>query len=162
MSPVHFEKFRKEAKQTQLEPFVCHKQFENDDVKTFDITQVEGYWKQEILRYMHTVIPSKVHVSSQQSVNELKVEEIAHASDMDVVKQTLPQYLAEGSQEVLSQDSGIRGCWFRALIIKKHKDKVKVRYQDIQDAADEANKLEEWILASKISAPDQLGVRLSG
>ncbi|PRQ40389.1 putative BAH domain, Agenet-like domain, Agenet domain, plant type [Rosa chinensis] len=224
LSPVHFEKFLKEAKQTQLEPFVCHKQFENDDVKPFDITQVEGYWKQEILRYMHTVTPSKVPVSSQQSVDELKAEEVAHASDIrpkkrqrslkdddmhveaierrvslgaacgeagyisengtdckskseafslgrrgsavilpcPEVKQILPQYLAVGSQvEVLSQDSGIRGCWFRALIIKKHKDKVKVQYQDIQDAADEANKLEEWILASKIAASDQLGLRLS-
>ncbi|KAL6190287.1 hypothetical protein ACLB2K_036685 [Fragaria x ananassa] len=214
LSPLHFEKFLKEANQTQLEPFVCYKQFENDDVKPFDITQVEGYWKQEILRYMHTLIPSKVHVSSQRSVDELKVGEIGHASDIrpkkrqrsskdDLhvegldrrvslgaacgeagyitkngtdckskrdsavivpfpdVKRTLPLHLAVGSQvEVLSQDSGIRGCWFRALIIKKHKNKVKVQYQDIQDAVDEANKLEEWLLASKIAAPDQLGIRL--
>lgn len=207
LSPLHFEKFLKEAKQTLLEPFVCHKQFENDDVKPFDITQVKGYWKQEILRYMHTRTPSKVHVGSQQSADELKVEEKAHASDIRpkkrrrslkdddmhvecgerresigaaseeagytskngtdgrskseaclggrssavilpflAVKQTRLQHLAVGSQvEVLSQDSGIRGCWFRALIIKKHKDKVKVQYQDIQDAADEANKLEVCI-----------------
>ncbi|KAK9903808.1 hypothetical protein M0R45_000917 [Rubus argutus] len=221
LSPLHFEKFLKEAKQTLLEPFVCHKQFENDDVKPFDITQVKGYWKQEILRYMHTLTPSKVHVGSQQSVDELRVEENAHASDIRpkkrrrslkddmhvecgerresigaaseeagytskngtdgrskseaclgrgnsavilpflAVKQTRLQHLAVGSQvEVLSQDSGIRGCWFRALIIKKHKDKVKVQYQDIQDAADEGNKLEEWISASKIAAPDQLGLRI--
>ncbi|XP_050374418.1 uncharacterized protein LOC126791956 isoform X2 [Argentina anserina] len=215
LSPLHFEKFLKEAKQTQLEPFVCHKQFENDDVKPFDITQVEGYWKQEILRYMHTLIPSKVHVSSQQTVDELRVGEIAYGSDIrpkkrqwsskdfdmhvegldrrvsfgaargqagyinkngthckskrdsavdipcPVVKHTLSLHISVGSQvEVLSHDSGIRGCWFRALIVKKHKDKVKVQYQDIQDAADEAKKLEEWILASKIAAPDQLGFRL--
>lgn len=226
LSPQHFEKFRNEAMHTQLEPFVCYQQFDNDDVKPFDITQVKGYRKQEILRYMYnTLSPSKAHGNSQH-FDGLKAEENVNgavgtrpkkrlclakddymhlqrtnrvepmgAVSLDVrnicnsgvdrksgaeicsvkggtsaallsrndAKQSPLQYLTVGSQvEVLSQDSGIRGCWFRALIIKKHKDKVKVQYQDIQDAADEANKLEEWILASRVAAPDNLGLRISG
>ncbi|KAK8604408.1 hypothetical protein V6N13_099351 [Hibiscus sabdariffa] len=82
---------------------------------------------------------------------------------VDKAKQYSSQHLIVGSQvEVLAQDSGMRGCWFRARIIKKHKNKLKVQYQDIQDAADEANKLEEWILSSKVAAPDEVGVRMSG
>ncbi|KAM3691416.1 hypothetical protein ACB098_08G013400 [Castanea mollissima] len=225
LSPQHFEKFLKEAMHTQLEPFICYQQFDNDDVKPFDITQVEGYWKQEILRYMYAHSLSKGHGNSQH-FDGLKVEENindavgvrpkkrlhwskdddmhlqwtnrvepAGATSLDVqnicnsgidkkigveicsvkggssaaflsrkeAKQNPVPYLTVGSQvEVLSQDSGIRGCWFRALIIKKYKDKVKVQYQDIQDAADESNKLEEWILASRVAAPDHLGLRISG
>lgn len=197
LSPQHFEKFLSEEVQTQLEPFVCHKQFENDDVKPFDITQVKGYWKQDILRYMYTLSP-KVSGNSQESDDDVKLEEninpnfirpekrqctekqqsvnaasghVQNLTDSGIdcktgagtgtcslrggtTAATLPNkvaketfhYFAVGSQvEVLSQDSGIRGCWFRASIIKKHKDKVKVRYQDIQDAADEANMLEVCI-----------------
>ncbi|XP_009356604.2 uncharacterized protein LOC103947416 [Pyrus x bretschneideri] len=224
LSPQHFEKFKREATQTLLKPFVCQKQFENDDVQPFDITQVQGYWKQEILRYMHTLAPSKAHGSSQQPDEGLEAEEndgvngirpkkrhrSSQNDDMRLefrdwkespdavcdnvenlsqhetdcrsksksfclvrggssvlphkeVKKNPQQHLVVGSQvEVLSQDSGIRGCWFKALIIKRYRDKVKVQYQDIQDAADEAKKLEEWILASRLAASDQFGLRTFG
>ncbi|PSR84930.1 DUF724 domain-containing protein [Actinidia chinensis var. chinensis] len=225
LSPKHYEKFLNEAKHTQLEPFVCHRQFDNDDVKPFDITQVTDYWRQEIVRCMHTASPSKDPVERQPFEDGLKVdinlgdgvrsrpkirlrrskdgdlclrsakqESLSHCLDVhdshgnlvgsecgiDVCRQkdgflasrmpgkqaiiqNPPQHLIIGSQiEVLSQDSGLRGCWFRASIIKKHKDKVKVQYQDIRDAADEARHLEEWVLASKIAVPDPLGLRMYG
>lgn len=212
LSPRHFEKFQKEVRHARLEPFVCHKQFENDDVKPFDLTQVKGYWKQDILRYMYTLSPSKGSENSQQSSDDLIGEEntdaygirprkrqctdrresVSACGNMQnlgtsrivfkggnetssvrgvsgstlpnkVAKDNMSQYREVGSHvEILSQDSGMRGCWFRASIIKKHKDKVKVRYEDIQDAADEAKKLEEWILSSRIASSDQLGLRICG
>ncbi|XP_022733539.1 uncharacterized protein LOC111287323 [Durio zibethinus] len=221
LSPAHFKKFLNEAKHTRLEPFVCCKRFDNDDVKPFDVTQVKGYWKQVILRYMYSLSPSDDCVSRQQCANDdstdwnvddgvgirprkkycqskdddmymhysgsrdsmdascADVQDFRNSKDgtksfsfsggssaflsTDEAKQYSSRDLQIGSQvEVLAQDSGLRGCWFRARIIKKHKDKVKVQYQDVQDAADEAKKLEEWILASRVAVPDQVGIRLCG
>lgn len=205
LGPQHYEKFLKEATHTRLEPFVCHKQFDNDEVKPFDVTQVKGYWKQEILRYMYTSTvsaevrsqssddvsfegnlnntsvfrPNKRHRQSKDSDACLQLNDKEESVDVScakyenvsnifidcksepetctlkdgsaaplipgkvAIKQKLLQFLAIGSQvEVLSQDSGIRGCWLRALIIKKHRCKVKVQYQDIMDAADDTSHLE--------------------
>ncbi|RDX95352.1 DUF724 domain-containing protein 3, partial [Mucuna pruriens] len=221
LSPGHYEKFQNEASHntTHLEPFVCNHQFDNDDVKPFDITQIKGYWKQKILRYMYTHLDSKSSGSSGLSDDGLELDEnhrstalirpkkrqriaqddakdvvdfatlklenlnssknktkistghnsgklLGHTNMTTTIKGTnehASQHLVVGSEvEVLSQDSGMRGCWFRASVIKKHKDKVKVQYQDIQDAADETKKLEEWILASRIAVPDNLGLRMRG
>lgn len=219
LSPQHYEKFRNEARRTHLEPFVCIHQFDNDDVKPFDITQIKGYWKQEILRYMYTQLDSKCGGSSGQSDDVLELDEnhkstvsirpkkrlrlakddgneaidltalksenlnniknntkissgnnslklVGHTNMTTTIKGTnerSSQHLVVGSQvEVLSQDSGMRGCWFTASVVKRHKYKVKVQYQDIQDAVDETKKLEEWVLASRISVPDSLGLRMHG
>lgn len=200
LSPQHYEKFQNEACHTHPEPpFVCYQKFEKDDVKPFDITQIRGYWKQEILRDMYTVSDSKSNGSSGQSDdgpeleenlqstiagirpkkrqrrakedrkdvldpasskwdnmsnskidtkistgnNSLKLAGPATTATTKATNGDAPQYLDVGSRvEVLSQDSGIRGCWFRASIIKKAKDKVKVQYQDIQDVVEEDKMLE--------------------
>ncbi|XP_045819101.1 uncharacterized protein LOC123911674 isoform X2 [Trifolium pratense] len=216
LSPQHYEKYRNEACHARPEPFVCRKKFDDDDVKPFDITQIKGYWKQEILKSLNPQSDSKSNRSSGKSEDSQDLEENLQSSSAirpkkkqrftkvdgkdavdlvslpsenlsnfkieaktssgnnslkPVVSSKLPtiketneaasQYLAVGSQvEVLSQDSGIRGCWFRASVIKKHKDKVKVQYHDIQDADDEAKKLEEWILASKIVLLDDISLRV--
>ncbi|XP_038693993.1 uncharacterized protein LOC119991670 isoform X2 [Tripterygium wilfordii] len=189
LSPQHFEEFVNDAAHTLLEPFVCSRQFDNDDVQPFDITQVKGYWRQEILRYMYNRSPGNSHENFQLTDKGLRIEGVVsdtsgirpkkrcYPSKDDEVRDSKnsmnaavlntqdinPCYLNVGSHvEVLCQDSGMRGCWFRALIIKKRKDKVKVRYQDVQDAADEVKKLEEWILASRIADPDILSIRIYG
>ncbi|KAL2234981.1 UNVERIFIED_CONTAM: hypothetical protein Sindi_1230300 [Sesamum indicum] len=217
LSPEHYEKFSDEAARMGLMPYVCYRQFDNDDVRPFDITRIKGYWKQEILRsraslrelsgddlklrgsigdavgdrpnkrirwskdcdaYLNS--PDKKETigtslqfcsgSSLESKGVLKVgslkEGCSYLSSSGTDNTTPPKtgcHLTVGSQvEVLSQDSGIRGCWFRASIIKKHKDKVKVRYRDLKDPVDDSKNLEEWIMASRLVTPDALGIRLSG
>ncbi|XP_073302669.1 uncharacterized protein [Primulina huaijiensis] len=219
LSPEHYEKFMIKDWRIVLEPFVCYRQFDNDDVKPFDVTCVKGYWKQELLKEMSSPSvlepidedrevkfsigddavgwrPNKRIRWSKESeifsnpsnkrehVENLEVcsgasadhkgnlnigfrkEGCSHESLSklgDAMLSNCRQYLTVGSRvELLSQDSGIRGCWFRALIIKKHKDKVKLQYQDVKDAIDDTKNLEEWILASRQAIPDALGIRISG
>ncbi|KAH1040962.1 hypothetical protein AAZX31_09G012400 [Glycine max] len=63
--------------------------------------------------------------------------------------------------EVLCQDSGIRGCWFRCKILSMSPRLLKVQYDDLLDI-DGPQKLEEWVPASRVAAPDKLGMRSSG
>lgn len=196
LSPQHYAKYRNKARHARPEPFVCSQKFDKDDVKDFDITKMEGYWKQEILKHMYPQPESNSSGSSEKSEDGPELEENLHSSairpkkkqrctkvdgkdavefgslklenlssgkidaktscgnnslklvgctKLATIKETneASQYLAVGSNvEVLSQDSGIRGCWFRASVIKRHKDKVKLQYHDLQDAEDEAKKLE--------------------
>ncbi|GFQ06964.1 hypothetical protein PHJA_002840500 [Phtheirospermum japonicum] len=192
LSPEHYDKFTDDAARMGLLPFVCYRQFDNDEVKSFDVTRIKGYWKQEILKNInknktsslvdaHEFRPSKRVRWSKSPDNRETIEEaslqvsggtcvdfkgdvkMGRLRESNGTPAKIEQFLTLGSEvEVLSQDSGIRGCWFRASIIKKHKDKVKLQYKDVKDAIDESKNLEEWILASRLASPDALGIRLSG
>ncbi|XP_030471816.1 uncharacterized protein LOC115689800 isoform X2 [Syzygium oleosum] len=190
LSPQHFEKYMSEASKSSLEVFVCHNLFEEDDIKPFDITQVEGYWNQDVLKRMNPFPLPKPPLRSQPTefprdmkcnVDEdggirprkkqrlvkesdaIEMHSLKEGSEQKIMKKDPPHHLIVGSEvEVLSQDSGLRGCWFRASIIKAFNAKVKVCYQDILDADDETKKLEEWIPACRVAAPDEFGLRIIG
>ncbi|CAI9785365.1 unnamed protein product [Fraxinus pennsylvanica] len=217
LSPEHYEKVLKAETTFQSVPFVCCRQFDNDDIKPFDITRLKGYWKQEILRNISSSSPFgtsddniKVEGTLSDAVGSRSKKRLRQSKDCAIYLQPAKkrevdaspkdgsggfissegckkmvslnegctsvslswqyprilmrtQCLTIGSPvEVLSQDSGIRGCWFRALIIKRHKNKVKVQYRDIKDATNDAKNLEEWILASRLAMPDELGIRFCG
>ncbi|PNS97201.1 hypothetical protein POPTR_016G007500v4 [Populus trichocarpa] len=63
--------------------------------------------------------------------------------------------------ELLCQDSGIRGCWFRCKVLQASQKHLKVQYEDIQDVEGSGN-LEEWVPSSRVAAPDKLGMRCFG
>ncbi|BBN12340.1 protein MpHAT12 [Marchantia polymorpha subsp. ruderalis] len=54
--------------------------------------------------------------------------------------------------EVLSQDSGVRGCWFRAAVVGLAHRRIKVRYTDLLDENNEAT-IEEWKSTTEVSNP---------
>ncbi|WOL03042.1 hypothetical protein Cni_G11762 [Canna indica] len=62
--------------------------------------------------------------------------------------------------ELLCQDSGIRGCWFRCTVLELSHKKLKVCYDDVQNVDGYGN-LEEWVPAFRKAAPDRLGMRCS-
>ncbi|MED6123059.1 hypothetical protein PIB30_045749 [Stylosanthes scabra] len=70
-------------------------------------------------------------------------------------------YKIDDKIEVLCQDSGIRGCWFRCTVVQVSRKQMKVQYDDIQDE-DGSGNLEEWIPAFKLAMPDKLGIRHPG
>lgn len=63
--------------------------------------------------------------------------------------------------ELLCQDSGIRGCWFRCTILEISRKQMKVQYCDIEDQ-DGGGNLEEWVPAFRLVAADKLGMRCLG
>ncbi|KAJ0256238.1 Aproteint and bromo-adjacent y [Hirschfeldia incana] len=187
LCPQHYEELLKVPMHFQRVPFFCQKLYGDDGIEPYDITQLQGYWRQEVLRYLNVSIPmsgecvqplgtdpatgaslaGSVGIRSKKrsrSADDIKSD--LEASDASLCKDAeygLSHIIKKGSLvEVLSQDSGIRGCWLIALVVKKHKDKVKVQYQDIMDADDESKKLEEWILASRVAASDHLSLRIPG
>lgn len=72
-----------------------------------------------------------------------------------------PLFKVDEKIELLCQDSGIRGCWFRCTVLQVSRKQLKVQYDDVQDE-DECGNLEEWIPAFRIAMPDKLGMRHPG
>ncbi|KAK8949698.1 hypothetical protein KSP39_PZI005227 [Platanthera zijinensis] len=197
-----FEKFQKEAlqKHSPWEPYLCRRLIDNDNVKPFDITRLQGYWSQNLLRSMYPSylkLRLKRTADGNQNVsvsqgngkrkplsssgllgeirnskfsnvgNRLERNRLVSDSFMKglVKKNAVPLHqdsIGPGANvELFSQDSGMRGCWFSCVVLKRRHDKIKVQYLDVQDA-DEIGNLEEWVSTSRTAAPDKLGIRVLG
>ncbi|KAJ9672364.1 hypothetical protein PVL29_025831 [Vitis rotundifolia] len=72
-----------------------------------------------------------------------------------------PLFKVDEKIELLCQDSGIRGCWFRCTVLRICRKQMKVRYVDVQDE-DGCGNLEEWTSIFRLAAPDKLGMRCLG
>uniref|UniRef100_A0A2P2JIY3 BAH domain-containing protein n=1 Tax=Rhizophora mucronata TaxID=61149 RepID=A0A2P2JIY3_RHIMU len=72
-----------------------------------------------------------------------------------------PLFKVDEKIELLCQDSGIRGCWFRCTVLQVSRKHIRVQYDDLQDE-DQCSNLEEWIPAFKLAIPDKIGMRCFG
>lgn len=63
--------------------------------------------------------------------------------------------------EVLCQDNGMRGCWFKCKVVKIFKKCLKVQLNDVEDAKG-SGILKEWLGPPKLAPADELSMRQSG
>ncbi|XP_023535763.1 uncharacterized protein LOC111797099 [Cucurbita pepo subsp. pepo] len=82
-------------------------------------------------------------------------------SHRHVLDDNNPTYEVNEKIELLCQDSGIRGCWFRCTVLYASSKQIRVQYDDLQDEDGYGN-LEEWVPACKVALPDKLGMRHPG
>ncbi|KAK6921758.1 hypothetical protein RJ641_012265 [Dillenia turbinata] len=189
LSPQHYEKFVREAVHTQLEPFVCHRQFDCDEVKPFNLTQVKGYWKQEILRYMYASSPSRGTVKSQMSDTSLKVEDTDYdgfefrptkrhrwSKDGDVSDVRVNSSNKREATNMV--DVEVRVCSLKEgyspaslsgkVAINSSSPQLLAVGSQVEVLSQDCGMIgcwlraSEWVMRSRIALPDELGLRFSG
>ncbi|KAL8461658.1 hypothetical protein ACS0TY_032948 [Phlomoides rotata] len=132
--------------------FMCHRQIQwRNNVSPFIISKLPGYSEQPVFSGLKSHVPGPSNV--EQNATE-------RAEDGSPPK-PCAQVKANDNIELLSQDSGMRGCWFRCKVLRSTTKHLKVQYNDVEDAVGHG-KLEEWIPATREAVPDEMGVRHAG
>ncbi|XP_059666544.1 uncharacterized protein LOC132312263 isoform X2 [Cornus florida] len=163
---------------------LCFRQFRNNRVKPFNLSKLRGYHDQPIFscldpdffedeefspgdyvklgkrtrscrrRQMLTCEPSfkKSGLLSRRLLSRKFIEHYPWHATIFKVNEKI---------ELLCQDSGIRGCWFRCTVLEVSQRQMKVQYDDVKDEDGYGN-LEEWIPSFRLAVPDKLGMRCSG
>ncbi|CAK9257318.1 unnamed protein product [Sphagnum jensenii] len=188
LSPEHFEKclsLLPAGAAPQLH--VCSRQLDNSDgLKPFSIHEVKGYWHQQILSSVGlglspVDLPTGVSSPATCSNSEGAVAcgDLLHGcSPADPRPSSTGRGGDKGEEgvssierhvffevgdrvEMLCQDSGLRGCWFKGVVTRRVSRRLKIQYEELQNEDGEGN-LEEWVSAWRLAGPDKLGVRIVG
>nr|KYP40288.1 hypothetical protein KK1_038402 [Cajanus cajan] len=173
----HYEKCMPFFSPTSTERIhLCFRQFRSNKVKPFDLSKLRGYHAQPILSCLHldsTQNPEKLTRENEENKQMMvyKTFQVANYARPERILLSLKQvecqpwsnhtYKIDDKIELLCQDSGIRGCWFRCTVVQVARKQLRVQYDDVQDE-DGSGNLEEWIPAFKLARPDKLGMRYSG
>ncbi|KAK4491893.1 hypothetical protein RD792_002674 [Penstemon davidsonii] len=133
--------------------FVCYRQYHEKEVKSFCMTVLRSFSTQPMLLLIchlckNTEVPCKVAGKNIEQVSQDKPP-----------SQVLPNVVSENI-ELLCQDSGMCGCWFRCKILQTKSKTIKVQYYDILDV-DGPEKLENGFHHT-VANPDELGLRNAG
>lgn len=162
---------------------LCYRQFKSSRVKPFKLSKLPGYFDQQIFScfspdyFEEELSPDenlkmglKKTAENSRGDQMMKCEEGGNGG-MKVESLALlnvRSLLKVGEKiELLCQDSGIRGCWFRCTILEVNRKQIKVLYDDVKEVGEDDDEekwsnLEEWIPGCRIAMPDKLGIRYPG
>eukprot|EP01018_Ginkgo_biloba_P028931 Gb_20784 [translate_table: standard] len=230
LTPEHYDKcLVKLPPEAVAELHMCCRQLDNEGIRSFNLSQLEGYWQQKILSSIdlalsqcspkHDLTSDSLEADEEDTELNMAIRKgprkcrssrrrngipnsscggatgeaildvsgslyrlsVCIGAERDCTPDSRPLINTMGQSqklgdvheqgpvsfgigdgvELLSQDSGIRGCWFRCTVIDKQLLRLKVCYEDVQNE-DETGNLEEWIPAFRLAAPDNLGIRIPG
>ncbi|GER51626.1 agenet domain-containing protein / bromo-adjacenthomology (BAH) domain-containing protein [Striga asiatica] len=157
--PSHFNKCNVVGPRT----FVCNREFKNNSVRPFCLSKLRGYMAQLAIASLEIRPQSrgKLMAAEPQAVNNERARERLRSKLASRKNMLLLPVGGSENVEVLSQDSGMRGCWFRCKILYSAEKRFKVQYFDVTDV-DGPGKLEEWVARGRVANPDKLKMRSRG
>ncbi|XP_076898489.1 uncharacterized protein LOC143552070 isoform X2 [Bidens hawaiensis] len=120
--------------------YMCSRQIRNNRVTSFPLSKLRGYANQTIFSILN---PPVIPQSSPPVIPSPALSDVGEEI------------------EVLHDDSGLRGSWFRCRILKAKGKRLKVVYVDLEEAEGHGN-TEEWIAGDRVAEPDKLGMRHLG
>lgn len=162
LTPLHYEKCLGAVSDVSSSGIhLCFRQFKNNKVKPFSLTKLRGYSNQAILSCLDGPLSGrqkiKFHVASarnarpmswiskgEQPCTKVKFKFSRKPTGTNFqapAAQYSMNFHADDKIELLCQDSGIRGCWFRCKVLRASQKQLKVMYDDVKDA-DESGNLE--------------------
>ncbi|MCO5551357.1 hypothetical protein L7F22_004858 [Adiantum nelumboides] len=123
-----------------------------------DLSNEDGDWtlQQESCRLTYDA----ANTTSSSAVNLLKVFRDTDSGGASAVLGQSDLRKVGSRVEVLCDDSGMRGCWFRCTVLEASMQ-IKVRYDDVLEV-DSHKKLEEWISVNSTASADKHGFRIPG
>nr|XP_017247553.1 PREDICTED: uncharacterized protein LOC108218903 isoform X2 [Daucus carota subsp. sativus] len=181
----HYDKFLAVLPQDVIDRIhLCYRQFKSNRVKPFKLSKLCGYFDQPIFSYLeHEFLEDddykpqdSIKVGSKRTRSCRGRELVSYKSGQNIKygqrKLIRSRYAGcpsietllfkpDDKIELLCQDSGIRGCWFKCTILEVSQKKIRVRYDDLKDE-DGSGNLEELIPAFRQAEPDKLGMRHKG
>ncbi|KAL3643081.1 hypothetical protein CASFOL_013896 [Castilleja foliolosa] len=156
----------------------CFRQYKSSRIKPFNLSKLGGYFDQPIFSCFNPDFFDEKGVSSEDDVKvgakrsrscrefnksryDLSYKKCGPSSHVEGQLRHTPTYTLNEKVEFLSQDSGLRGCWFRCTVLEVSKRQMRILYDDVKDDDSNTN-LEEWIPTFRLAKADKLGMRHAG
>ncbi|GFP80470.1 hypothetical protein PHJA_000190400 [Phtheirospermum japonicum] len=128
----------------------CFRQFKSSRTKPFKLSKLRGYFDQPIFSCFNPDFFDEKELSSEDDVKvgakrsrscrefnksryDLSYKKCGPPSHVEGQLRHTPGFTLNEKVEFLSQDSGLRGCWFRCTVLEVSKRQMKILYDDVKD-----------------------------